>query len=305
MAAGEARSPWPGPFDVLVEHAVELIAVIDGADRFLYASPAALRLFGRDPLVGPPLPFVRFVHPEDVVGVRRSLRRLARGDGTTVTFEARLGEGNGQWRNVEIVATNHLQDPAVRGIVVNARDITEHVEAAAKLAWHAGHDALTGLVSRSVLFARIEKALSGSGHPALLVLDLNDFRPLNERLGHQAGDNLLAELAGRLTRACRRADTVARIGSDEFAVLAERVRDGQVARAVANRALQSLRDPVFVGGDKVTVSGSVGIAVGRDLDVDGLLRRASAALREAKRHGPNAVIVFGEGDEGADIDDSG
>lgn len=305
-ATVSASESWQGPFGVLVEHAADLIAVIDSADRILYGSPASVRLFGPEPPFRPPLPFVRFVHPEDVVMVRRALRRLARAEGRPVTFEARMGGANEQWRYVEIVATNHLHNPAVRGIVVNARDITEQVAATEQIAWQAGHDMLTGLVNRSLLFERIgealERAVDDSGFPAVLLLDLDGFKPLNDRFGHRAGDRLLVELAGRLTRACRRADTVARFGPDEFVVLAERVRDEQVARAIANRTLRSLRDPFVlgeekVGEEKVSASGSVGVALGTDLDADGLLRRADTALREAKGRGPGSVVIFAEGHE--------
>lgn len=292
---GEQRTAWQGPFGALVEHAAELIAVIDGADRILYANPASVRLFGQDPPFAPPSSFGRFVHPDDLVAVRRALRRLARvAAESPAIFEARMGAAT-RWRHVEVVASNHLHDGAVRGIVINARDITEQVVAAAQVAWHARHDALTGLVNRSALFERVEQALeqapTTSGSPALLVLDLDGFQLMNDRLGHRTGDRLLVEVANRLTRACRRADTVARFGADEFVVLAERVRDEQVARSIGHRALRALRDPFELGDEPVTLSGAVGVALGTDTDGDGLLRQADAALREAKRLGPNTVII--------------
>lgn len=154
------------------------------------------------------------------------------------------------------------------------------------LEWAVTHDGLTGLVNRSVLVAAIESRPPAEGTTAVLYLDLDDFKPVNDTHGHALGDRVLAEVATRLRRAVRPTDVVARIGGDEFGVLCPAIGDLSVAKALADRLVAAVSEPIEINGIEVQVGLSVGIAAlveGDDADL--VLARADAALRQAKRAG--------------------
>ena len=161
----------------------------------------------------------------------------------------------------------------------------------AKLAHLALHDALTGLPNRVLLFDRIEHALRAAsrkqGALAIFFVDLDGFKEINDRLGHDAGDQLLLEAAARLREAVRDSDTVARLGGDEFVVLCEGLDEVHRPTVVADRILISLSRPYLLGGEEVSISASVGIAAagGGDAPRD-LLMRADIAMYTAKQAGP-------------------
>jgi diguanylate cyclase (GGDEF)-like protein len=171
----------------------------------------------------------------------------------------------------------------------------------ARLAHLAAHDALTNLVNRSVLRERLRVALSqpagtraGEEGIALLFVDLDDFKVVNDTLGHQAGDELLVQVAARLTAAVRPSDTVARFGGDEFAVLLDGLVSAASARRTAERILAALRAPCTVAGREVAVGASIGIACGvpGHTSPDELLRQADTALYRAKGAGKGQAVVF-------------
>jgi len=174
--------------------------------------------------------------------------------------------------------------------------VTERAEAAARLTWQAYHDALTGLPNRALLLDRLHQALDGARHTGsvtgLMFVDLDGFKAVNDELGHEAGDQLLVEVATRLGAAVRIGDTVARIGGDEFVVLAGGLASRDEAAAIAARIIAAVGRPVRVAGGDVAVSASVGVAVDRDHDPDRLLREADTALYRAKASGKNRYEVF-------------
>jgi diguanylate cyclase (GGDEF)-like protein len=198
-------------------------------------------------------------------------------------------------------------------------DITERKALEARLSHQAFHDPLTGLANRARLRERVEAALARDAtgpNVAVLYVDLDDFKRVNDSLGHAAGDRLLAEVAGRLLHATRGCDTVARLGGDEFAVLLERVRGGEDARVVAARVGAALRAPFAVENTEVVVGASVGIARVADLAApdagpggapggapapdpaaaaDLLLRGADVAMYAAKRAGKGRFAVYDRG----------
>ena len=160
----------------------------------------------------------------------------------------------------------------------------------AKLAHQALHDPLTGLPNRLLLYDRLEHALRAMGRyggaVALLFVDLDGFKGVNDRSGHEAGDRLLVAVAERLTHAVRPSDTPARMGGDEFIVLCDRLPDAVEAERVADRILAALRKPFVLGAERITLSASVGVAVARAGEApDQIVGRADAAMYAAKRHG--------------------
>jgi diguanylate cyclase (GGDEF)-like protein/PAS domain S-box-containing protein len=176
-----------------------------------------------------------------------------------------------------------------------ARDITERKQMQYALEHQALHDALTGLPNRALAGDRLQHALVASARSqtpvAVLFLDLDNFKNINDATGHQTGDAVLVEVARRLEGSIRSGDTVARFGGDEFVILCEGA-DEEVASVIANRCLAALSDPIDVGARGIYVSASLGIAVSPPLDGSDLLRFADAAMYDAKARGRSRAVVF-------------
>jgi diguanylate cyclase (GGDEF)-like protein/PAS domain S-box-containing protein len=291
---GEAR------FAALVQQASDVIAVLDAHTRILYTSPSMERVFGWAPSAVVGTHLLDAVHEEDRELVLGEFRRVSERPGATSLLCVRVRRPDGAWRHAESSLTNLAHDPAVGGIVLNGRDVTERKNLEAALAHQAFHDALTHLPNRALFHDRVVHALARAqregGGVAVLYLDLDDFKAVNDSLGHAAGDRLLFEVAGRLLNATRGSDTVARLGGDEFAVLLENIRHGDDERVVAERVLTALRRPLILDGTAVVPTGSLGIARARpDDDAEMLLRNADTAMYLAKERGKGACECFAPG----------
>ncbi len=291
-AAREQRSKVEAAharFSALIEHSSDVTTITDAERVVVYASPAYESLTGRRVEEALGRDVSELVHPDDLERVQMVLRSLASAPGAVTRYSCRLHHADGGWRHVEVVATNRLHDAAVGGIVANARDVTERVEAANRLAHQAMHDSLTNLPNRALLLHRLSEALAraaASGQPcALLFVDLDRFKGINDSLGHAAGDRLLVAVAERFQRVIRPGDSVARLGGDEFVVLAESVTSPRVAVQIAERIRDSLRQPIQLGDRNLTVGCSVGIALSERHSADALLQEADTALFQAKERG--------------------
>ena len=289
LRSSEAR------FTALVERGTDIICVIDAEGGFLYASPASDRLLGPGSMaVGRSI--LQIVHPDDLDAVRASLRRIAAKPSAVVTGEIRVRDATGRWHDIEVVASNRLGDPDIGGIVCNVRDVTERTEAAAALSWQAFHDPLTGLPNRTLLLERVDAALararSTGRTTAVLFLDLDRFKNVNDTMGHEGGDHLLIEIAERLRGAVRTSDTIARLGGDEFIVLAESLNDRNEAIHLADRIRLAVARPVPLPQGSVTLTTSVGIAFDAGHRATTLLRDADTALYKAKDHGRDRWEIF-------------
>jgi diguanylate cyclase (GGDEF)-like protein/PAS domain S-box-containing protein len=430
--AATQLSQSEGRLLALVRNSSDMIAVIDVRGTFTYVSPAAERLFGRplDELVGgSPFPFI---HPDDRDAVIATFTQAQDrpGEGDPVEFRVQLGDGS--WRMLEAVANNLLENPAIAGLVVNARDATErhraerelrdaqerfrsafehapigmglsgidgrffrvnralaqmigraedellgasmlglthpddratlveatdrllagdtatcqvemrylHLDGRAvwvgvsvsvvrdvagqplymvsqaediterkasgeRLAHQAIHDPLTGLPNRLLFVDRLRRALASihadhhgsatpAGRVAVLFLDLDHFKVVNDSLGHSAGDRLLVAVADRLRAAIRPTDTVARFGGDEFTVLCTDVPDETAARELADRVAKAVCRPLQLAEGEVFVTASIGIALsGGELETpETLLRNADSAMYGAKDHGRSRAELF-------------
>jgi diguanylate cyclase (GGDEF)-like protein/PAS domain S-box-containing protein len=282
-------------FAALVERSSDIICVIDATGELTYASPAGQRLLGyvRGSKIGSSFPDL--VHNEDLPGLMEAFHELLAEPGGVRSMAIRLLKSDGGWLHAEVVATNRLKDPAVRGIVANVRDITERAEAAARLAWQAYHDPLTGLPNRSMLLDRLQQSLHRAQRRgslvALLFIDLDGFKDVNDSQGHASGDRLLVEVAHRLQGAVRMHDTVARLGGDEFVVLADDLAAKDEAVSLARRLNETIASPVSLPAGEVVVTGSIGIAYDYDHDPETMLREADAALYRAKARGKDRFEV--------------
>ncbi|SDF43340.1 PAS domain S-box-containing protein/diguanylate cyclase (GGDEF) domain-containing protein [Blastococcus fimeti] len=222
-------------------------------------------------------------------------RALAAG-GSVVSAELpRQVDGQELWLGVRLA--DLTDDPDVRGVVVHATDITERKRAEQTLSHQAFHDGLTGLANRALFTDRVEQALRHNARhgdaSAVVYIDLDGFKAVNDGLGHQAGDLLLQEVAARLTSTVRGGDTLARLGGDEFAILVEQTTGADEATVAGERVLAALGRPFAIGRQFVTVSGSIGIAVGdSDATSDSMIRDADNAMYAAKAAGRGRVVVF-------------
>ena len=298
-------------FRSLVQHSSDVIAVLDARGRITFVSPSVARVFAAEPdaLLGVRL--LALAHPAD----RRAVARLLGAPDVAPTLLApseiaptvvtwRVHHPTLGWRHVETVATNRLDDPAVGGVVLNSRDLTERVELETQLTRQAYADPLTGLANRARLRDRLAHALArrtrgsvAAPATALLLLDLDGFKAVNDTFGHLAGDALLCQVAERLLNATRGCDTVARLGGDEFAVLLEHAHAAGGVATVAERVLAAMAHPFWIDGQAARVGASIGVAhadVGRDGDA--LLRDADAAMYAAKRAGKGRYAVAGAAD---------
>jgi diguanylate cyclase (GGDEF)-like protein/PAS domain S-box-containing protein len=284
-------------FRSLVQHSSDVISLVDKDGRIRYQSPAAEVIFGYPPDHFETASAFDFVHPSDREHVEATALSLRDRPGDTATVQCRLRHRDGSWRDVEAIVTNLLHDAAVRAFVVNTRDVTERKERE-RLTHQAFHDPLTNLANRALFSHRVEEALArrstGDDSMAILFLDLDDFKEVNDTYGHLFGDEVLKIAAKRLVGCVRSADTLARYGGDEFAVLVEGIVDAEELTHLARRLLAALEPPLDLGGRKVPVSASIGIARFPDAGTTSghLLRSADLAMYAAKSSGKSAFRVF-------------
>ena len=217
-------------FRSLIENASDTITILDQNGQITYESPSIERVLGYTPemLIGHNV--FEYVHPDDQPATLDRFQRMASIEGHTTRIEVRFLHGDGSWRVLDVVGQNLLADPAIRGIVVNARDVTESKEAEARLRHDAFHDRLTQLPNRALLLDRMGQFLRRFRRDqhafSVLFLDLDRFKVVNDSLGHMVGDQLLIAIAKRLESSLRPGDTVARLGGDEFNdSLADRVQE--------------------------------------------------------------------------------
>jgi diguanylate cyclase (GGDEF)-like protein len=205
----------------------------------------------------------------------------------------------GESRCLDAYVTDMRDDKQIRGVVLNARDVTERVQLEEELTRQAFHDGLTGLANRALFRDRLDQALARAQRSAapiaVLLIDLDGFKQVNDTLGHDAGDQLLQQVADRFADASRPGDTLARLGGDEFAMLLEDASES-AAKTVATRLLQRLSDPVGVAGRQLTLGASIGIVAhrGRGRSED-LIRHADVAMYAAKEAGRGRYELFRDG----------
>ena len=221
--------------------------------------------------------------------------------GQSLRGESRLRAADGEWTAVDVLATNWIDDPDIQSAVVSLRDIGARRALEEKLHLQAYTDSLTGMPNRALFRRRLEEDVcANEGRPVtVLLLDLDDFKLVNDNLGHSAGDELLTTIADRLRRHVRPSDVLARLGGDEFAILLHDLEPGDAA-ALAERLLRAVREPVRLASRDVTCSLSIGIAsslpCGRTehgkVCADHLLGNADLAMYAAKRAGRNGYAIF-------------
>jgi diguanylate cyclase (GGDEF)-like protein/PAS domain S-box-containing protein len=284
-------------FRALVQNATDVVVVIDSDLAMHYHTPSLETALGWSPgeLLG--FPIVEIVAPEDRASVVEHLSEVVAEPGKHPPVEFRALCRGGGSRTVEAVSVNLLEDADLHGVVITMRDITDRKRLEDQLAHQAFHDALTGLANRALFSDRVTNAIARAARHhrsvSVLFLDLDDFKIVNDSLGHAAGDELLLFVADRLTSALRPGDTAARLGGDEFAVLIEDENSLNVAVPIAERVQRALDAPFPLNGREVFVTVSIGIADLRaDDTADDLLRNADVAMYRAKGAGKGRFAIY-------------
>ncbi|MCU1379186.1 MAG: putative diguanylate cyclase/phosphodiesterase with sensor [Acidimicrobiales bacterium] len=280
-------------FRSIVASISDVVLILDGQRKVRYQSPAAERVLGYAPdeLLG--LGIEDISHPDDLAEARtRSAATLGVAGRTTVHL-ARFVRRDGAWAHMEVTVTDLLDHPSVQGLVVALRDVGDRVELEDRLRHQAFHDGLTGLANRALLHEELDHLLAAGRRPSLLLLDLDEFKALNDTAGHDLGDDVLVAVAGRLIDSTRPGDLVSRLGGDEFAIVLHDDPHAHAGLAVAERMLHSLRMPLVVQGRHVRCLGSVGVAAADEhATAAGLLRDADTAMYVAKAKGKGRIELF-------------
>ncbi len=293
-------------FRSLVQGSSDVIMIAAPSGILRYVSPAAAGVYGRpaEELVGSEL--AGLIHPEDLGCVVHEVRRFLAANPAeepTTRIECRFRSGEGGWLNVESTVNRHHG-----GLIFNSRDVTERVRLQAQLQHNAEHDPLTDLPNRALFTRRVQQALSGRRAldrgsalrgTAVLFIDLDGFKGVNDTIGHQAGDELLVQAARRLHEAVRKGDTASRLGGDEFAALIvgdgardRAAREGHI-RELAERLRLTLSQPYLIDGNEVRVNASIGVAFAEPgLGAGELLRNADLAMYRAKAGGKGRVELY-------------
>jgi diguanylate cyclase (GGDEF)-like protein/PAS domain S-box-containing protein len=283
-------------FRTLVQNSSDVFLILKADGTVEYQSPAVERVLGYEPGERIGRQIFELTHPDDLGFVKAVIAELMQSPGAVRTIELRSRHADGSWRTLEATGHNMINDPMVGGIVVNYRDITERKTLERQLIHEAFHDPLTGLANRALFTDRVDHALARRDQTtrlAVLFMDVDDFKTINDSLGHAAGDLVLVAVAERLRGCLRPEDTVARLGGDEFGVLVEDA-DDELAHELANRLLGSMRTPFEIAGKQVHIQASVGVAYGGDetRTANELLRNADVAMYTAKERGKGRVERF-------------
>ena len=285
-------------FRSLVQNSSDIITILGADGTVHYVSPAVQRVTGYKPEEKVGTNAFGSVHPEDREQALNTFAELLKKPGLHPPLEFRVPHKDGSWRYLEHVVNNLLDHPPVRGVVINSWDVTERKALVEQLSYQAFHDLLTGLPNRALFMDRLEhafvRAYRRGSKVAVLFMDLDNFKVINDSLGHKVGDQLLVAIAERLKTCLRPEDTAARLGGDEFTILVEDIAGvGEVVH-IAERITEILRPPFALDEQEVFATVSTGIALNspaQEQPAD-LLRHADLAMYRAKHRGRARYEVF-------------
>jgi diguanylate cyclase (GGDEF)-like protein/PAS domain S-box-containing protein len=290
-------------FRAAYDHAPIGFALVELDGRIMGANPAFAAILGRRSDDLPGVAVAELTHPDDRDATAAEMRDLAAGDTETCRFEKRYlrPDGDEVWARI---SSSCVRDDEGRPLyfVSQIEDITESRAMRERLTFAAFHDQLTGLPNRTLFTDRLTTSLTRtvrSGRKiAVLFMDLDQFKLVNDTLGLEVGDQLIVAIAARLQDAVRPSDTVARFTGGEFVVLCEGIRDEADAMDIAARVSGCLEAPLQLQGSELFVTSCIGLALGSHADApERVLRDAGSALRRAKEHGRSNIEVFDQRDD--------
>ncbi|HUP63464.1 MAG TPA: EAL domain-containing protein [Thermoanaerobaculia bacterium] len=285
-------------FRTIVEKSWSGVVLLDADLRFAFAGSSTQYLigYGDEELIG--RSFFDFVHPRDLIAARKIFGGVLDSQNQEAHGELRFRHKNGTWIWLEGFGQNLLHEPSVGAIVLNYRDISQRKETEKQLEYRAYYDSLTGLPNRLLFRDRLVNGLTHARRNrvglAVMYIDVDHFKLVNDGLGHSFGDVLLADIARRLESVIRASDTISRIGGDEFSILLPEVTSADSVAGVARKILDSFARPFRVERHELFVTASIGIscypADGEDAET--LLKCADAAMYRAKELGRNQAQLF-------------
>lgn len=283
----------------LIQNSSDIIGILESDGTILYESPSIERILGYKPeeLIGKNA--FEFIHPEDISKSSNSFKYLIENFGAIVRVESRFRHKDGSWCFLESTGSNLLAEPSVKGIVLNSRDITDRKMFEERLVYDALHDVLTGLPNRAFFMNRLRHAVEyskrHSNHQfAVLFLDVDRFKLINDSLGHMFGDQLLIVIAQRLTECLRPTDIAARFGGDEFIILLENIQDISDPVRIADRVQEKIILPITLNDQEIFITVSIGISLNTTgyEQAEDLLRNADIAMYRAKARGKACYQIF-------------
>ncbi len=297
LSAAKATLVTEARYKSLVKNSSDIVLVLEDDCRVTFATPSMLRVLGISPEEGVGKLLTDFTDAKDAEDARQFCRDLSEDSALTGPVEWRLRGADGQIRHVEVLGSNLLNDRNVNGLVLNLRDITERRRLEEELKQLAFTDTLTLLANRNLFNEQLGLALTRTARgkivPVLIFVDLDNFKKINDTLGHEAGDKILAMAAQRLIRATRSSDIVARLGGDEFAVLVADESSDAYIKGLAERLIELLSTPFELNGRQLKLSASLGIAQGEaGMSPAEFMRNADLAMYRAKAQGKNCYEMY-------------
>ena len=301
MQEAEALQKSETRLRALAQNTADVVLISTAAGIITYQGPSAEIVWGHPDKALLGQSFHSLIDPDDLPALWNVWRQLQKLPSATKTIEVKLRLHDGTWRHIELIMTNLMHDASVEGIVLTSRDIEERRQFERQLTQRAFYDSLTGLPNRLLFHDRLDQSLTRASRrkrqAGLLFVDLDNFKLINDSLGHGVGDQLLVEVATRLSGCGRAENTVARLGGDEFVVLLDCLVGEADALAVAENVSRQLHRPFVLSGHSVVVTASIGVALGDAAhhQADSLLRNADIAMYRAKSNGKGQHVVFDAG----------
>ena len=299
--AEEALRESEARFRAMAEHSADWIWSIDSQGRHVYSNERGLACLGYTVEEFFATDYASLIHPDDLPLFHQTFERAVMAQQGWQNVVLRWRHRNGSYRTFESNASAYFNDAGqLTGFQGVDRDITERRQSEERIAFLAHHDALTGLPNRVLLRDRFEHAMATAersrARVAMLFLDLDNFKVVNDTLGHAAGDALLLEVVTRLSGCTRESDTISRQGGDEFILLLNNIPDVETVERIASEILGQLAEPVEISGHVLNASCSIGVAIYPEdgSDFDGLLQKADTAMYNAKDAGRNTYRFFDE-----------
>lgn len=285
-------------YRLITENSLDLIATIDPDGNILYASPSHQTVLGmgQHPADGQ---IYELIHPDDREALETEIGQLAGKQKAVSMLEFRLQTGSGKVIFAESKISPILDEAGqIRKLLLVTRDVTERKKWEQQIYHLAYHDTLTDLPNRRLFMSKLAETIRTLGKQdklAIFFIDLDRFKYVNDKMGHDAGDYILLEAAQRIKQTLRSTDLIARLGGDEFAVMLPDVNDGEMVQSIAERIQQKLKQPIHVpGGEQFNISCSIGISIYPEngKNADDLLKRADTALYTVKENGKNGFALF-------------
>ncbi|MDR3643266.1 MAG: EAL domain-containing protein [Candidatus Doudnabacteria bacterium] len=287
-------------FQALIENSFDAIGLVTPQGKIVYASPPIIKFSGYSPedLVGANM--ANFIYPDDIPLAQDGIKKILEAPGNSNTIEFRYRHKDGGWRWMQSTWLNMIENPAIGSIVVNVHDITESKRAEATIKSQALSDPLTELPNRKDFGERFERILEQAKRHnrqlALMFLDMDRFKNVNDRLGHSVGDTMLKVIASRFLSCLRPEDVVSRFGGDEFLILINEIDSDKDASVAAGKILKAINVPLKLAEHTLYPSVSIGIATfpGNGENLETLKRKADIALYRSKNNGRNRFSFYDE-----------